>query len=321
MNDYPPPPVRVTILAISGATMMTLASVIDPLRAANRLTGDQSFDWTLVSPDGEMAVLSGGLKIPVSRAFSSDEQGDVLIVVASFDHQQNAPSDLINTLRKAISNFDTVCGVESGTWLLARAGQIEKQRVTTHWEDLESLQQNYPHADVSDERFVMSGKIWTCGGASPALDMTLYLIEQKCTPGLALEVSSVFVYDQLHTASDRQPTMSVGMLEQKEPLVAAAVSMMEKNIDAPISTSAVARRIGVSAKTLETHFKRSLQTTPGHYHLHIRLKLARKLVLETQLGIQEIAVRTGFGSQSAFSRSFRKKFGHAPLHLRRGSRE
>lgn len=307
---------NITILVVSGATMMTFASVVDPLRAANRLSQQTPFHWRLTSPQGETVSLTGGLEFPVNAKLRSSDSGHLLIIIASFDHQKSATPELIRTLRQVAQNFDHLCGVEAGSWLLARAGLITNHKVTTHWEDLESLQQAYPEAIVSDERFVMDRNIWTCGGASPAFDMMLHLIEQRCSPQLAIEVASVFVYDQLHTASAKQPSASLGTLEQNQPKVAAAIRLMEKNIEAPVSTEAIAKRVGVSLKTLETLFRSVLHETPGAYYLIMRLQMARKLVTDTQLSLQEIAVRTGFNSQSAFSRSFRRTYRTSASSLR-----
>ena len=320
MPQNNPSPFQVIILAVSGSTMMTMASVIDPLRAANRLAPTPPFEWQLVSTDGADIEFTGGLVFPVSGSFGGGaaSSGNMLIVVASFDHEKYVTPNLLARLRGALGNFDIVCGVEAGTWLLARAGLIDGKEVTTHWEDLENLQQAYPDADISDARFVIDGRLWTCGGASPAFDMMLHLIETQQSPQAALEVASVFVYDRLHSAQDKQPTTSLGILEHNEPILAAAIRMMEKNLDAPVTTAAIARRLGISVKTLETRFRQALQVTPGHYYLGLRLQFARKLVTDTRLGMQEIAIRTGFGSQSAFSRAFRTMFDQSPLEVRHG---
>ncbi|MGI9363758.1 MAG: GlxA family transcriptional regulator [Rhizobiaceae bacterium] len=309
-------PMRITILVIPGSTLMTVASVLDPLRAANRLSQHPAFEWQLVSLDQPTIALSGGLHFPVEHLFDGRESGDMLIVIASFDHQNHAQRNLIATLRRCVSNFPIVCGVEAGTWLLGRAGLIDGLEVTTHWEDLEDLQQAYPNSDVSDARFIAEGRVWSCGGASPAFDMMLHLIERNCTPQLAIEVASVFVYDQLHTASDRQPTTSLGSLERDQPKLAAAIRMMEKSVDSPVTTAAIAKKLSIATKTLESLFQRRLRTTPGAYFLDLRLQMARKLVRDTRLSMQDIAVRSGFGSQSAFSRAFKRAFGESPLNCR-----
>lgn len=296
--------------------MMTLASVIDPLRAANRLSTDTRFEWTIVSPDGKDINLSGGFPFKVSAPLSFSASGNFLIVVASFDHQHHGSAQTIRWLQNVARNFDILCGIEAGSWLLARAGLLKERRATTHWEDLEELQQAHLDVEVVDERFVRDEKVWTCGGASPALDMMLHLVEQEASTNLALEVASVFVYDQHHAPSDPQPLQSLGNLQQREPRVSAAIRLMEKNIEQPLPTSQIARRVGVSTKTLEYLFKTSLRETPAAYWLNMRLQVARKMVMDTKLSMQAIAVRCGFNSQSSFSRSFRHRFGVSPMALR-----
>ena len=38
-----------TLLVFSGSSIMCVASAIDPLRAANRISGETLFDWKIVS--------------------------------------------------------------------------------------------------------------------------------------------------------------------------------------------------------------------------------------------------------------------------------
>ena len=95
MNTPKTEPVAVTILVLSGATMMTLASIIDPMRAANRLSDNQDFNWIAVSPQGEQVELAGGISFPLSNRFEPGSRGKYLIVIASFDHARHASVPLI----------------------------------------------------------------------------------------------------------------------------------------------------------------------------------------------------------------------------------
>jgi transcriptional regulator GlxA family with amidase domain len=146
--------------------------------------------------------------------------------------------------------------------------------------------------------------------------MMLKLIEMKADKSLALEVASVFIYDQTHASTDSQPSLSLGQLEMREPRLATAVRLMEDNIDTPLPVSAIAKRTDLSAKMLEILFRKHLDTSPGEHYSRLRLMMARKLVLDTTLTIHEISIRAGFSSQSAFSRSFRRAFETSPSRLR-----
>ena len=85
---------------------------------------------------------------------------------------------------------------------------------------------------------------------------------------------------------------------------------------APLAISAIARRIGCSTRTLEGLFRETVQSSPGAYYLSLRLQLARRLVVDTDLSMAETAVRTGFSSIAALSRAFRRQFGHPPSAAR-----
>ncbi len=324
MQETDQSPANIDLLILDDATMLTVASVIDPLRAANRLSDKRLFNWNIHSPGGESIQLMGGFQIAANAAFASAGEtaannagsADCLIIIASFNHHQHATPRLIQQIRKHAPRYAMICGVEAGPWLLARAGIVTRHRITTHWEDLEEIAQRYPDLTVLADRYVTDGKIWTCGGASPALDMMLKLIEMRHGRSIALEVASVFIYDQMHAATDSQPNLSLGRLENDEPRIARAVRIMEKNIDAPLPIAKIAAQIPVSVKMMEILFRRHLQITPAKYYLRLRLNAARKLLLDSRLSILDISIRCGFESQSSFSRCFRSRYGQSPSGLR-----
>jgi len=111
--------------------------------------------------------------------------------------------------------------------------------------------------------------------------------------------------------------VSLGRLAGYEPRVAAAIRLMEQRLDSPLTTAAIARRLGISVRTLELLFRQALGIGPGTYYLRLRLQAARRLLLDTRLPMQTVAVRCGFGSLSAFSRIFRRHFAVSPSAYRR----
>jgi transcriptional regulator GlxA family with amidase domain len=134
---------------------------------------------------------------------------------------------------------------------------------------------------------------------------------------MALDVASVFIYDQARLAGDAQPLVSLGRLEGYHPSVATAVRLMESHVDEPLSIAAIAARIGITARTLETMFRKAIGETPGAYYARLRLSTARRLVVDTRISMAEIAARTGFSTAASFSRAFSAAFGQAPTRLRK----
>jgi transcriptional regulator GlxA family with amidase domain len=308
---------RIVFLVLSGLSIMCVASAVDPLRAANRVFGRRVFDWLLLSPDGAPALTTSGLPVAVSGRFGPDAKADAIAVIGGFGTRRQSAPALLAAFRRAVRSARAVIGIEAGSWLLGHAGLLEGRAATTHWEDLEDFAAAFPSANVRPDRYVIDGPIATAGGASPTFDLMLHLIRCRLGMAVALDVASVFIYDQARTPSDAQPLVSLGRLDSHDRRLAGAIRLMEAHLDRPLTIGAIARRSGIATRTLEKAFLRAIGETPGAYYQRLRLNAARRLVLDTAEPMADIAARTGFSSAAAFSRAFSKTFGMAPARMRR----
>ncbi|MDR6952980.1 transcriptional regulator GlxA family with amidase domain [Ancylobacter sp. 3268] len=307
----------VTLLLFSGLSLLSLAATLDPMRGANRVLGRTAYRWKLVSMDGQMPVASCGLPIPVDGAFAPADPQDALIVLAAFEAANYATPRILRALRAGATRSKIVGGIESGSWLMGFAGLLDGRRATTHWEDLEDFAARFPHVDVQPDRFVVDEPVFTTGGATPALDCMLSLIRARNGYSAALDVASLYIYEEMRTGSDVQPIVSLGRIGQHEPRVAKAIRIMETHIDRPVTIAAIARRVDLSTRGLETLFLKTIDVSPGAYYVALRLSAARRLVLDTSLPIADIAERTGFSAIASLSRAYRRQFGVPPSAARR----
>ena len=309
-------PVHVDVVLFDHSSMMTLASVIDPMRAANRLAQRSLFHWALATPDGSAAQLTCGLSIQPDQAVGQLAGGDLLVLVAGFEVSSQSTKRLEGRIRQLAKSYKMLAGIEAGAWLLGRAGLLAELGATTHWEDLEEFASQMPDTDVMPDRYVVDGNMITTGGASPTFDLMLHLIRQRYGYPLAQEVASVFIYDQAREKDEAQPQISLGRLNQTSPNVARSIGIMEAHIDRPLTISAISKQVGLAQRTYEHQFRQALGVSPGAYFLRLRLQFARKLLLNTALPALEIAMRTGFGSASSFSTIFKKHYGLSPQAYR-----
>lgn len=305
----------VTLLVLPDCSLMSLAATLDPMRGANRVAARSLYHWQVVSPDGADPVTSSGLKVVVNGKFEARPQ-DILIVVGAFHALEHATPKLLSLLRQASNQSRLVIGIEAGSWVLAKAGLLDGRKATTHWEDLEAFSHRFPDVEMQSDRWVMDGAFLTTGGAAPALDMMLALIRARHGYSMALDVASLYIYDEVRQASDAQPLVSLGRILNREPRLASAIKIMEGHIDRPIPVSGIARRIGLSTRSLELLFKNVIGQSPGNYYVSLRLKTARRLILDTHLSLADTAEQTGFSSISSLSRAFKRHFGQSPSKLR-----
>ena len=317
IEDPQAPPLTVDLLILPETSLLSLASVMEPMRGANRVAGRRLFEWRLWSADGATPESSSGLPIAVSGAFDPGQAAEAVIALSSFNVDQYGTAHVLGLLRRAARRARAMGGVEAGAWLMARAGLLDGRRATTHWEDLDAFAAAHPEIDVRPDRFVVDGPRFTTGGASPALDMMLHLVRARYGYAIALDVASLFIYDQARGAEDPQRQVSLGRLGWREPRLREAVALMEGALAEPLAVAEIASAVGCSPRRLEELFRARLGVGPYGYYLTLRLNAGRRLALETALTMAEIADTTGFSSASAFARAFRSRFGESPGAARR----
>jgi AraC family transcriptional regulator, glycine betaine-responsive activator len=311
---------RIDILVIDGFSLLSLASTMEPLRAANRVSGRQLYSWRLLGLHGGHAMSSSGVLLSLEGGFAPSQVGDALIVVSAFEHERNGAAAL-PLLRAAVRRKRLpIGGIEAGSWILARAGLLDGYRATTHWEDVDDFACAFPNIEVVRDRYVVDRDRFTTGGANPAFDLMLELIRRQHGPDVALDVSSIFIYDESHPGADPQPMVSTGRLERAEPRLCASIRLMEETMDAPFSVHALAGRVGLSARGLQKLFRRHLDTSPGAYYVNLRLTAARRMLDLTGRPVLEAAAQSGFSSSSAFARAFRRRYGVNPASLKGNAR-
>ena len=91
---------------------------------------------------------------------------------------------------------------------------------------------------------------------------------------------------------------------------------LQENYDKPVDFSALADSLAVSAPYLSKLFHEQTGSSPSKYLTDIRMRQARKLLMDTNLTVKEIAVRVGFPDPFHFSRSFRNAVGISPAGFR-----
>jgi len=87
----------------------------------------------------------------------------------------------------------------------------------------------------------------------------------------------------------------------------------------PISMDALAETAGMSRSAFALHFKSQTGVSPMAYVVKWRMLQARRMLETSSLPMAEIAARSGYASDVAFSRAFRRTFGAAPSTARRTS--
>ena len=225
---------EIDLLVLDNVSLMCLSACIEPLRAANRVTGKTVYDWRLLSVTGAPIRTSSGVVVQVDARFEPGAVREAFWLVASFNALEQAGHALCADLRRLNRRGIPIWGVESGGWVLAAAGVLDGHKATVHWEDLESFAARFPGIKVKADRFVIDGRYATAGGASPMLDLNLELVRRRQGVAVSLEVASIFVYDQVRPSDHPQPRLTLGLVAARAPRLTQFLDLMAQAIEAPV---------------------------------------------------------------------------------------
>jgi AraC family carnitine catabolism transcriptional activator len=292
--------------------MMAFVSAVEPLRVANRLAGRPLYRWEIVSRDGGAVHASNGMALVATRSIADPGAYARLVVCAGFEPEAGYDDSVGAWLQRLARRGVALGAMDTGSFLLARAGLLAGHRATTHWESLDSFRERFPGVEVESGLFVIDRNRFTCAGGTAALDMMLHLISLQHGRRLAAAVSEQFIHAHIRDPQDRQRMEPRARQAITHAGLARVIELMESHIEEPLASSRLCRAAGLSLRQLERHFRRQFRMTPRRYYVELRLQRARALLQYTDLPIVEVAVASGFGSAAHFSRTYRRWAGRPP---------
>lgn len=313
-NSHEIHPTRtIGVLLFDAFSNLCLANAIEPFRAVNTLSGKPMYRWHYLGINGETVHSSSGLPVQPEAPLSAFEGGDFLFVMPSYGHRALDTPQCRQQLRLAAKRFNTLVGLDTGSFLLASAGLLDGYRATCHWDWLAELEDGFPDTDVTSDRVVIDRDRASCGGATTALELVISLIEQHHGPMLGLDVSAFFMHGE--HGPDHNPMLRL----PPGNVVRAAAAIMRRHTEQTLPIAEIAARMRLSQRALEVHFARAAGRSPKAVYTSIRLREAHRMARQTNLSIAEISARIGYSDATAMARAFRKEFGLSPLQVRRAA--
>ncbi|MGR2740743.1 GlxA family transcriptional regulator [Billgrantia sp. Q4P2] len=310
-------PFMVGFLLFPQFAMLSFSSVIEPLRIANRMSGKSLYCWHLMSLDDRALEASNGLPFMPTLAMEDWQELDALILVAGLGTNLIADERLFQWLKKVGRSRRLLGSTSTGSFLLAKAGLLDRKHCTIHWENQASLQEEYPEIIVSNELFEIDQGIMTCSGGTAGLDMMLSLIERQHGSELAKQIAEQCIHPNIRSAHEKQRMSHEARLGVHNSTLIAAIKIMESHIEDPLSCESIAMLVDVSHRQMQRLFKQHFGITPANYYLNFRLEHGDRLLRYTSMPIIDIATATGFSSTSHFSKCYRKFFGISPKERRK----
>lgn len=296
--------------------MMTLTSLLDPLRVSNFLSTAGVYTHQFCSFDSDVVTSSSGMAQSCEPPPEKLTRHSTIFVLASWGGENYKNKKLMAWLRQQHRNGAQICGVELGAFIVAEAGLLANRKATTHWSYLRGFQEKYPLINVVEQLYTENDQVTTCAGGTAGFDLALSFIRQYRGKGLAGEVADQILHHPLRPPEAPQRVTHGHGIETLPEGVRGAVQIIEANIEDPLRVSEIAELVGISQRQLERRFNLHFGCTVARFSQLLRLQHSRVLLVSTNLSISEISTASGFNTQSHFNQVFKKCFGRNPSAYR-----
>lgn len=316
-QGLPNEPVFVSILLVPNFTLVAFTSLIEPMRLTNWLSGENIFKWQIVSRDGNGVIASNGVTISADIGMSELARPANVVVCAGLDAHLFNDAVTLGFLRRWAREGAHIGSMDTGAYILARAGLLNGYRCTIHWYSLDSFAEEFPDVEVRAELFEIDRDRFTCAGGVAGFDMMMREASKLAGNDIAAQVSEQIMHERVREGHDDQRLPLQARLRVSHPKLIKAIAAMEKHTEEALSRDDIASRVGLSRRQLERLFRRYLSTSPARYYLKLRLNRARTLLTQTTMPVTEVAFASGFTSASHFSKCYRDMFGRTPRAERR----
>lgn len=299
--------------------MACLTSLIEPLRAANEISGEAAFRWELLSETSDRVTASAGVAFDPDATLEEAQAPDYLVLLSA-PGAQFRQSGTPGILRNMHRHGSQVGAVSGAVFPLVRAGIGMDQRLAVHWCYKTAFEVEFPDVAASDRVIEITPGVVTAAGAAAAFDLALHMIETRKDAALATEVACWFQHPMMRSGGVRQTVPGLDIAQSGDalpPAVAEAVKLLSENLQEPPSVADIAAHLGVSPRHVERIFKQATGKSPSLYFRQLRMEAARQIVLYSNDHLREVAGSVGYGSVQVFTKHYRAAFGLSPQEDRK----
>ena len=278
------------------------------------------YEFKVCAPAPKPGVVrtNSGFSFIAEHGLDAVESADTVIVCAGHYERMHPPAEVIEALQTAHRRGARIASLCTGAFLLAAAGLLDGRRATTHWMHADELATQYPDVEVDPKvLYIDEGDVLTSAGTAAGIDLCLHIVRKDHGADVANAVARRMVVPPHRDGGQAQYVdIPVAATEEGDPL-SRTLGWMLEHLAEPLSVDGLAHRSHMSPRTFARRFRAVTGTTPHQWLLSQRILLAQRLLETSDLAVELVAERCGFGTAANLRHHFQRVVDTSPLAYRR----
>lgn len=312
---------QVTALALDGVMTFDLACAVQAFRhGPGKFGAANGFEMRTCGVRPGPVWTPNGFDLRVEEGLEALEDADIVVVPGTGVPTLPVPDPVLDALRAAAERGATMVSICVGAFVLGQAGLLDDRPATTHWAYCDDFAEMFPAVKLDPHAlYIDDGDVLTSAGLSAGLDLCLHIVRREMGASAAAELARWNVAaphregGQAQYIPDSPPPSTTGGL-------ATTLAWATANLAEATSISALAKHALMSERTFIRRFKAEVGTTPRRWLEAQRTARARELLETTDLPVEVVAARSGFGSVTALRAHLRAATQTTPASYRRSLR-
>ncbi|GIG86136.1 GlxA family transcriptional regulator [Plantactinospora endophytica] len=317
----PSRPHRVVVLALDSVVGLDLGTPSQVFGTARDARDQHFYAVDVCTPGGLPVRSSAGFQVLPEHGLEILADADTIVVPGvhggSALTEGTVDPEIGAALRQAHERGVRIMSICTGAFVLAAAGLLDGRPATTHWAYANRFRRFHPAVRLDPEvLFVDDGDLLTSAGVAAGLDLCLHVIRRDHGSGVANRSARRCVVPSWRDGGQSQYI--------ERPLPEAADSgtgrtrdWIQHRLHEPLTLPQMAAHASMSVRTFTRRFREETGLSPAQWLLRQRTDHARLLLETTDLGVDQVARRSGFGTAATLRQQLHQRIGVPPSAYRR----
>ena len=276
---------------------------------------DPWYEFRVVAAGDRRVRTQTGFVIEAPYGLEELERAETIVVPGWSDPDEDPSDPLKESLVRAYERGARLVSVCTGAFVLAAAGLLDRRRVTTHWMYADRLARRYPRIVIDpDVLYLADGRVYTSAGTAAGIDLCLHLVELDHGVDVAATVARRLVMPLYRLGGQAQYVDTP--IAPDPGRLAALLDWGRANLAGGITVDDLVRRAAMSPRTLTRRFRAAVGMPPGEWLHRERLRLAQRLLEQTDDPIDVVARRAGYDAAVTMRAQFSARLHTSPRAYR-----